>query len=166
MTFIFMKELKMNIIQAFKHLSENFDDLLAKNSKILGVAHTPNDPEAEFYIIELSLDEDAKKEDTATVTVDEDQLSLAIGREGQNVRLAWKLTGFKIDIVGNGINKVEEKEETPVTEENVTEETPAPEEIVTEEVPAAEENVTAEPDTTGEVVEESPVAEEAPTKEE
>ena len=106
------------------------------------------------------------EEDTATVTVDEDQLSLAIGREGQNVRLAWKLTGFKIDIVGNGINKVEEKEETPVTEENVTEETPNTEEIVTEEVPAAEENVTAEPDTTGEVVEESPVAEEAPAKEE
>ena len=91
------------------------------------------------------------EEDTATVTVDEDQLSLAIGREGQNVRLAWKLTGFKIDIVGNGINKVEEKEETPVTEENVTEETPNTEEIVTEEVPAAEENVTAEPDTTGEI---------------
>ncbi len=106
------------------------------------------------------------EEDTATVTVDEDQLSLAIGREGQNVRLAWKLTGFKIDIVGNGINKVEEKEETPVTEENVTEETPNTEEIVTEEVSAAEENVTAEPDTTGEVVEESPVAEEAPAKEE
>lgn len=106
------------------------------------------------------------EEDTATVTVDEDQLSLAIGREGQNVRLAWKLTGFKIDIVGNGINKVEEKEETPVIEENVTEETPNTEEIVTEEVSAAEENVTAEPDTTGEVVEESPVAEEAPAKEE
>jgi N utilization substance protein A len=106
------------------------------------------------------------EEETATVTVDEDQLSLAIGREGQNVRLAWKLTGFKIDIVGNGINKVEEKEETPVIEENVTEETPAPETIVTEEIPAAEENVTTAEDTTGEVVEESPVAEEAPATEE
>ncbi len=106
------------------------------------------------------------EEETATVTVDEDQLSLAIGREGQNVRLAWKLTGFKIDIVGNGINKVEEKEETPVTEENVTEETPEPEAIVTEEAPAAEENVTAAEDTTVDIVEESPVAEEAPAKEE
>ena len=38
-------------------------------------------------------------EDTATVIVPNDQLSLAIGREGQNVRLAWKLTGYKIDIV-------------------------------------------------------------------
>ncbi len=106
------------------------------------------------------------EEDTATVTVDEDQLSLAIGREGQNVRLAWKLTGFKIDIVGNGINKVEEKEEDTVIEENVTEETPKVEEIVTEEAPAVEENVTPESDTTGDVVEESPVAEEAPVKEE
>jgi len=34
----------------------------------------------------------------AEVTVDEDQLSLAIGREGQNVRLAAKLTGWKINI--------------------------------------------------------------------
>jgi len=39
-----------------------------------------------------------KKE--ATVTVPEDQLSLAIGKRGQNVRLAAKLTGWKIDIVG------------------------------------------------------------------
>lgn len=38
-------------------------------------------------------------DDTATVIVPNDQLSLAIGREGQNVRLAWKLTGYKIDIV-------------------------------------------------------------------
>ena len=38
-------------------------------------------------------------EDTATVIVPNDQLSLAIGGEGQNERLAWKLTGYKIDIV-------------------------------------------------------------------
>lgn len=109
------------------------------------------------------------EEDTATVTVDEDQLSLAIGREGQNVRLAWKLTGLKIDIVGNGINKPEEKVEVTednIVEENVTEEAPAQDVIVTEEAPAAEENVTAEPNTTGEAVEEGPVAEEATSKEE
>ncbi len=35
---------------------------------------------------------------TATVVVPEDQLSLAIGREGQNARLAAKLTGWRIDI--------------------------------------------------------------------
>ncbi|MBU4380722.1 transcription termination factor NusA [Candidatus Parcubacteria bacterium] len=37
---------------------------------------------------------------TATIEVGEDQLSLAIGRDGQNVRLAAKLTGWKIDIKG------------------------------------------------------------------
>ena len=30
----------------------------------------------------------------------DDQLSLAIGKEGQNVRLAAKLTGYRIDIIG------------------------------------------------------------------
>jgi N utilization substance protein A len=37
-------------------------------------------------------------EHTATVVVQEDQLSLAIGRDGQNARLAAKLTGWRIDI--------------------------------------------------------------------
>lgn len=52
------------------------------------------------------------KENVAEVTAPDDQLSLAIGREGQNVRLAAKLTGFKIDILGkSGTPKeVEEKE--------------------------------------------------------
>ncbi|GAB4157685.1 MAG: transcription termination factor NusA [Candidatus Dojkabacteria bacterium] len=40
------------------------------------------------------------KEGLATVKVEEDQLSLAIGREGQNVRLAAKLTETRIDIQG------------------------------------------------------------------
>lgn len=43
----------------------------------------------------LSEDKDAR---TATVVVGEDQLSLAIGRDGQNARLAAKLTGWRIDI--------------------------------------------------------------------
>jgi transcription termination/antitermination protein NusA len=41
---------------------------------------------------------EAQKE--AAATVPEDQLSLAIGKRGQNVRLAAKLTGWKIDILG------------------------------------------------------------------
>lgn len=61
---------------------------------------------------------EAKKE--AEVLVPEDQLSLAIGKKGQNVRLAAKLTGWKIDIIGA---KAEIKEETPEikTEEPVAE---------------------------------------------
>jgi N utilization substance protein A len=37
-------------------------------------------------------------ERTAQITVAADQLSLAIGREGQNARLAARLTGCKVDI--------------------------------------------------------------------
>jgi N utilization substance protein A len=43
----------------------------------------------------VAIDEAAKK---ARVVVPEDQLSIAIGRSGQNVRLASKLTGYEIDI--------------------------------------------------------------------
>ncbi len=41
---------------------------------------------------------DDPRQPRALVVVPDDQLSLAIGREGQNVRLAAKLTGFKLDI--------------------------------------------------------------------
>ena len=57
----------------------------------------------------LADDEGAR---TATVVVGEDQLSLAIGRDGQNARLAAKLTGWRIDIkslteaAGDAINKL------------------------------------------------------------
>jgi N utilization substance protein A len=67
------------------------------------------------------------KEKTAHVEVPEDQLSLAIGKEGQNVRLAAKLTGWRIDI--KGAEKVleeseaakKEADEAAVEEEKVTE---------------------------------------------
>ena len=44
------------------------------------------------------LNDAAKGAKTATVVVPEDQLSLAIGRDGQNARLAAKLTAWRIDI--------------------------------------------------------------------
>lgn len=68
------------------------------------------------------IDEVELKEDTATVTVADDQLSLAIGRDGQNVRLAWKLTGYKIDIVGSGGEVVVEESTEDVVEEVIAEE--------------------------------------------
>jgi N utilization substance protein A len=49
------------------------------------------------------IEEDKK----AIVTVSEDQLSLAIGRSGQNVRLAAKLTGYNVDIKGGDESGVE-----------------------------------------------------------
>ncbi len=45
------------------------------------------------------------------VTVSDDQLSLAIGRRGQNVRLASLLTGWKLDILGEGEKKKEAEEQ-------------------------------------------------------
>ena len=50
-------------------------------------------------VISIEVDE---KEHKATVEVADDQLSLAIGKGGQNVRLAAKLTGWRIDINGDG----------------------------------------------------------------
>ena len=47
----------------------------------------------------------------AVVSVAEDQLSLAIGKGGQNVRLAAKLTGWKIDVKGVSVKKEEDVDE-------------------------------------------------------
>ena len=58
-------------------------------------------------INEVKIIDKAKKQ--AQAIVDEDQLSLAIGKQGQNVRLAAKLTGWKIDIKAKEKNKVKTK---------------------------------------------------------
>lgn len=68
-----------------------------------------------------------KKNKLAKVMSPEDQLSLAIGKDGQNVRLTAKLTDFRIEVEGTGevLNKVEEVvEEKP---EEKKEEVVAPE---------------------------------------
>lgn len=70
--------------------------------------------------IDVVLDE---AEHRATVTVAEDEQSLAIGRGGQNVRLAAKLTGWNIDIVSTGGTEVAESNGDTVAV--VTEESPA-----------------------------------------
>lgn len=66
----------------------------------------------------------SEEENRATVQVAEDQQSLAIGRGGQNVRLAARLTGWKIDIrsakgeqIGTAV-QTEKPIEAEVTEEN------------------------------------------------
>lgn len=55
--------------------------------------------------VEVELNEEEK---VAKVKVPDSQLSLAIGKGGQNVRLAAKLTGWKIDIEGTGESALEE----------------------------------------------------------
>jgi N utilization substance protein A len=75
-------------------------------------------------ILNVSLNEDAKE---AKVGVLEDQLSLAIGKAGQNVRLAARLTGWKIDIAeeklsgGSAESEVTSEELNPEVEKVVEE---------------------------------------------
>ncbi len=56
-----------------------------------------------------------KKTMEAVVTAPEDQLSMAIGKDGQNVRLASKLTGYRIEVVG--ITPTEEEKKTDISED-------------------------------------------------
>ena len=74
---------------------------------------------------------------TATVVVQEDQLSLAIGRDGQNARLAAKLTGWRIDIkslveaTGDAIQKIQADVELAQMLPAVVESIPTIEQILT-----------------------------------
>ncbi|OHA64428.1 MAG: transcription termination factor NusA [Candidatus Wildermuthbacteria bacterium RIFCSPHIGHO2_01_FULL_48_25] len=72
------------------------------------------------------VDVEVHEKNRAVALVEEDQLSLAIGREGQNVRLAAKLTGWKIDVRTPGGKDVS-------LEEPASTEATAPEEEVAEE---------------------------------
>ena len=76
-------------------------------------------------ILNVQLNQD---DQTARIGVLDDQLSLAIGKSGQNVRLAARLTGWKIDIASEGGGSAE-----ATTDEGVEEEAPA-EAVATEEV--------------------------------
>jgi N utilization substance protein A len=86
------------------------------------------------HIISVALN---KADQAATVIVPDKQLSLAIGKEGQNARLAAKLTGYRIDIKSASMAETEKAEVTRATamakeaEEVLAEES-------TEAVPAAE----------------------------
>ncbi len=84
-------------------------------------------------ITSVELDEAEHK---ATIKVAEDQQSLAIGRGGQNVRLAAKLTGWRLDIQSVGGAKVAEADENGEAKIEAVEEVA---ELVKEaETPAAE----------------------------
>lgn len=82
-------------------------------------------------IVSVTLGQDSN---TATVTVTDDQQSLAIGKGGQNVRLAAKLTGWRIDIVPVG-GKVPAASTTP-------DDSPKENDMVKEEVKAVETKTT------------------------
>jgi len=94
-------------------------------------------------ILNVTLNEEAKE---AKVGVMEDQLSLAIGKAGQNVRLAARLTGWKIDIVEDKLDgetaPTEAAEKSGGSEEKTEAEAP---EVKPDAAAAAE--VTAEEET-------------------
>lgn len=75
-----------------------------KNEKIDIIRYTEDPVEyitnalSPAKIISVQILENSPERREAVVVVPDDQLSLAIGREGQNVRLAHRLTGWKIDI--------------------------------------------------------------------
>ncbi len=72
-------------------------------------------------VISLELDE---RDHRAIVTVTDEEQSLAIGKGGQNVRLAAKLTGWKIDIRSNTVKNLAVDEENENAEEVATEAVP------------------------------------------
>jgi len=78
---------------------------------------------ARIVSVDILVDDEFSHE--ALVVVPDDQLSLAIGREGQNVRLAHKLTNWKIDIKSVSQMEAQEaidREQEPVEEEIYVEE--------------------------------------------
>ena len=83
------------------------------------------------------LNEHAKGTKTATVVVPEDQLSLAIGRDGQNARLAARLTSWRIDIkslseaVSDAIDKLRNDPEYQLFAEQEADTIPQVEAIMT-----------------------------------
>ncbi len=98
-------------------------------------------------VVAVDLREEERK---AVVHVNEDQLSLAIGKRGQNVRLAAKLTGWRIDIVRTGeASKVEGTSETaaPPEEGEARGETPETTTKTPETPPAGEPSAAAPSDT-------------------
>ncbi len=96
---------------------------------------------AQVHGVRLLLDEN-----TAEVVVADRQLSLAIGKEGQNARLAAKLTGMRIDIKSLSAVEEEQSEEPKlqlVAGPDVKRETPIWAEVVREEEAEGEEGVAA-----------------------
>ncbi len=103
------------------------------------------DPDPSAYIAKalsparvtgVYLNEHAKGTKTATVVVMDDQLSLAIGRDGQNARLAAKLTGWRIDIkslleaAGDSVHRLQSDREFASMAETEAENSPRVEVIL------------------------------------
>lgn len=88
---------------------------------------------ARIISVDILADDENRKE--VFVIVPDDQLSLAIGREGQNVRLAHRLTGWKIDIKSETqARAMEDEREKQMLEEMKAQEEEHQEQAVEQEV--------------------------------
>jgi N utilization substance protein A len=135
-----------------EHCGEKIDiiEWSADSKKFIEEALSP----AKVINVEIVSEEDKR----ARVDVLPDQQSLAIGKGGQNVRLAVKLTGWKIDIqaVGGSLQEAEETETKELESDidygtEIYEETPKAEADTTEEKQVKdEEKSESEPKTVGE----------------
>ena len=125
-----------------------------KNEKIDIVRYSENPVEyivnalspARIVSVDILADDEYSRE--AFVIVPDDQLSLAIGRDGQNVRLAHKLTGWKIDIKSE--SQAAKMEYAPQQQQNdETDEEPVDDETdeIAEEIKEQEEYALDEEDT-------------------
>lgn len=133
---------KIDIIEWSEHIEQFIEDSLSPAK-----------------VLEVEINEE---KETATVEVAEDQQSLAIGKGGQNVRLAAKLTGWRIDIKSAEGEKSEEEE----TEEKTSEaETPATIEEASEASEEKPKEAVEKTDETETPTDETPKTEEVPTEE-
>ncbi|MDP2951353.1 MAG: hypothetical protein Q8N55_03135, partial [bacterium] len=80
----------------------------------------------------------------AQAIIQDEQLSLAIGKEGQNVRLAAKLTGWKIDVRSLSETEAKKGDSAEKTESEEPTQEPVLDEVVPVDVPVKEETKTAE----------------------
>ena len=109
-----------------------------KNEKIDIVRWSPDPVEyivnaiAPARVVSVDIMADDEEAHEAMVVVPDDQLSLAIGRDGQNVRLAHKLTHWKIDM--KSVSQMERAEE-----QNISNYEETPEEVVDDAVEEVDE---------------------------
>lgn len=112
----------------FGMFEEKIDIILWNEDSALFVSNALSPAQATQVVIVSEEDKRAK------AFVPDDQLSLAIGKEGQNVRLAAKLTGWNIDIMGDSLREEEMKKDKPAKKEKAVKKEEVKEEVKEETV--------------------------------
>ncbi|HVF69427.1 MAG TPA: transcription termination factor NusA [Xanthomonadales bacterium] len=106
-----------------------------------------------------------EEEKTARVFVPTEELSLAIGKEGQNVRLAHKLTGYRIEIEGTGEVSEEPASDAAAADETKVKKVSADESLEKVKKPKKEAETKTDEEVIEEKASENPAVEPAPIEE-